>query len=201
MREPVPREYATKATVDSKYLAQSCGGCDGRGSSLRAEAVGMLSISLFMALMAKHRKRTDIKMVYVSDNLHLINTSKEHNNYHKPYANNTLSSEFDITEKIYQTNKTYKIDASFHHVYGHQDTKSRGELSMEAKLNIEADRLAGEYQDEFGAYSPITHMYPTSPAVLEINGMTITSNVRDHLIKAYAEPRYMRYLQKKNKWN
>ena len=38
---------------------------------------------------------------------------------------------------------------------------------MEAKLNIEVDRLAGEYQDEFGAYSPITHMYPTSPAVLE----------------------------------
>ena len=28
------------------------------------------------------------------------------------------------------------------------------------KLNVEADRLAGEYQDEFGAYSPITHMYP-----------------------------------------
>ena len=72
---------------------------------------------------------------------------------------------------------------------------------MEAKLNIEADKMAGEYQDEFGAYSPITHMYPTSPAVLEIDGMTITSNVRHHLIKAYAEPRYMRYLQKKNKWN
>ena len=72
---------------------------------------------------------------------------------------------------------------------------------MEAKLNVEADRLAGEYQDEFGAYSPITHMYPSSPAVLEINGMTITSNIRHHLIKAYAEPKYMRYLQRKNKWN
>ena len=148
--------------------------------------------------MAKHRRRTDIKIVYVSDNLQLINTSKEHKNYNNPYANNTLSSEFDITEQIYRTNKTYKIDASFHHVYGHQGTKSRGELSMEAKLNVEADRLAGVYQDEFGAYSPITHMYPTSPAVLEINGMTITSNIRHHLIKAYAEPKYMRYLQRKN---
>ena len=72
---------------------------------------------------------------------------------------------------------------------------------MEATLNIEADKLAGEYQDEFGAYSPITHMYPSSPAVLEIDGMTITSNVRHHLIKAYAEPRYMQYLQKQKKWN
>ena len=62
---------------------------------------------------------------------------------------------------------------------------------MEAKLNVEADRLAGEYQDEFGAYSPITHMYPTSPTVLKINGMTITSNIHHHLIKAYTEPKYM----------
>ena len=123
------------ATADNKHLARLCGGCDGRGSSLRAEAVGMLSISLFMALMAKHRKQTDIKIVYVSDNLHLINTRKEHKNYNNSYPNNTLSSEFDITEKIYRTNKTYKIDASFHHVYGHQNTKSRGEMLMEAKLN------------------------------------------------------------------
>ena len=172
------------ATADGKHLARLCGGCDGRGSSLRAEAVGMLSISLFIALKAKYRRPTDIKIVYVSDNLHLINTSKEHNNYDKPYPNNTLSSEFDITEQINQTNKTYKIDALFHHIYGHQDTKSRGEMLMEAKLNVEADRLAGEYQDKFGAYSQITHMYPTSPAVLRINGMTITSNIRHHLIKA-----------------
>ena len=96
-----------------------------------------------MALMAKHRKRTDIKIVYVSDNLQLINTSKEHGNYKNPYPNSTLSSEFDITEQIYRLNKTYKTDASFQHVYGHQDTKSRGEMSMKAKLNVEADRLAG----------------------------------------------------------
>ena len=60
-----------------------------------------------------------------------------------PYPNNMLSAEFDITEQIYLTNKTYKIEASFQHVYGHQDTKSRGEMSIKAVLNVEADRLAG----------------------------------------------------------
>ena len=89
------------ATADGVHLAKSCGGCDGRGSSLRAEAVGMLSISIFIALMAKHRKQTDIKIVYISDNLQLINTSKEYEKYTDPYPNNTLSSEFDITEQIY----------------------------------------------------------------------------------------------------
>ena len=68
-------------------------------------------------------------------------------------------------------------------------------------MNVETDRLAGLYQDELGAYSPITHMYPSSPAVLEINGMTITSNVRQQLIKAYSEPKYIRYLQDKYEWN
>ena len=78
---------------------------------------------------------------------------------------------------------------------------SRGEMSIEAVLNVEADRLAGKYQDELGVYSLITHMYPLSLAVRGINGMTITSNIRHHLIKAYAEPKYMRYLRRKNKWN
>ena len=44
------------ATANGKHLARSYGGCDGRGSSLRAEAVGISSISLFIALMAKHKK-------------------------------------------------------------------------------------------------------------------------------------------------
>ena len=50
-------------------------------------------------------------------------------------------------------------------------------MSTKAIMNVEADRLAGEYQDGLGIYSPITHMYPSSPAVLEINGMTKTSNI------------------------
>ena len=74
-------------------------------------------------------------------------------------------------------------------------------MSKEAKLNVKADRIAGLYQDELGAYSPITHMYPLSSAVLEIDGMTITINIRHKLIQAYSEPKYLRYLQDKYKWN
>ena len=42
------------STADSVHLATSYGGCNGRGSLLWAEVVGMLSISLFIALMAKY---------------------------------------------------------------------------------------------------------------------------------------------------
>ena len=99
-----------------------------------------------------------------------------------------MASKFDITEQIYLMNQTYNIKASFQHVYGHHATKSRGEMSAEAILNVEVDRLAGEYQDELGAYSPSTHIYPSSPSVLEINGMTIISNIQNHFVKAYSEP-------------
>ena len=86
----------------------------------------MLYILIFITLIVKHRKRTNIKIKYVSDNLELINRSKEHLKYNNPYPNNTLSAKFDITEQIYMTNKTYEIDTLFQHVYGHQDNKSRG---------------------------------------------------------------------------
>ena len=59
---------------------------------------------------------TNIKIVYISDNLELINRNKEHLNYTDPYPNNTLAAEFDITEQIYLTNQTYNIEASFQHV-------------------------------------------------------------------------------------
>ena len=118
--------------VKGLHLEDSFGGCDGRDSLLQAEAVGMLSISIFIALMAKHRNCTYIKIKYVSDNWELINRSKRHLNYNNLYPNTTLSAEYDITEQIYLTNKTYKIKSSFQHVYGCQDTKSRGEMSMEA---------------------------------------------------------------------
>ena len=109
----------------------------------------------------------------------------EHLNYNNPYPNTPLSAEYDITEQIYLTNKTTRSTNCFN-IYGHQDTKLRREIPMEAILNAVADKLVGDYQDQLGAYRPITHMYPSSPAVLEINGMTITSNVRHQLIKAYA---------------
>ena len=101
------------STVGRVHSVKLYGGCNGRGSSLQAVAVGMLSISIFIALLAKHRKRTDIKIIYVSDNLELINRSKEHLKYINPHPNTVLLAKYNITEQIYLTNTTYKIDASF----------------------------------------------------------------------------------------
>ena len=80
----------------------------------------LLSIlMIFVALMAKYSNHNNLRIKYVIDNLALVNRSNAHLKYKHPYPNNTLSSEYYITEQIYLTNTTYKIDASFQHVYGH----------------------------------------------------------------------------------
>ena len=86
------------STAGGVHLISSYDGCDGKGSLLQAEIVGILSISLFTALLAKYSKQANIKIIYVSDNLELINRNKEHLSYTDPYPNNTLAAEFDITE-------------------------------------------------------------------------------------------------------
>ena len=63
------------------HLARSFGGCDGQRRSLQAEAVGMLYILIFVALMAKNRNRTNIKIKYVTNNLELVNRSNKHLNH------------------------------------------------------------------------------------------------------------------------
>ena len=50
-------------------------------------------------------------------------------------------------------------------------------MTLGAKLNIVLDELVGQYQYKLGSNWPITHMYPFISAVLEINGITTTSNI------------------------
>ena len=72
------------ATAKGTHLAKSFGGYNRRGSSLQAEAVGILSILMFVKLMAKHSNHTDLKIKYVTNNLEFVNRSKEHLKYEHP---------------------------------------------------------------------------------------------------------------------
>ena len=119
-----------------------------------------------------------------------------------PYPNATLAAEYDVTEQIFITHKTYGITATFAHVYGHQDKNIPFEkLPLEAQLNCTADELAGDYQARFGTPRLITRLLPACHAVLDLNGMSITGNTRHQLQRAYTEPRYIGYLQQKYGWS
>jgi hypothetical protein len=131
-------------------------------------------------------------LFFHSYNAELIRRFRAHLQYKEPFPNETLQSEYDVTEQIYRTQATHNIKATFYWVKGHQDkNKTYEELPLEAQLNINADELAGEYQDEYGKFRPLVHLLPSCPAMLAIRGISITGNYRKQLIRAYVEPLYI----------
>ena len=83
----------------------------------------------------------------LSDNEELINQYTAHQSYKYPYPNATTKGEFDVVEEITRSSDKYSISRNFKWVKGHQDDDKKAELSIEALLNIEADALAGSYQE------------------------------------------------------
>ncbi|OEU21556.1 hypothetical protein FRACYDRAFT_235180 [Fragilariopsis cylindrus CCMP1102] len=183
------------ATPTGKRLVGSKGPCNGRRNSLRAEGAGMLSATVFFSIMVTELGLDEFKVKCISDNAELIRRCKAHLHYKDSFPNETLRSEYDITEQIYTTQHDHNIKATFHWVKGHQDNnKDKEDLSLEAQLNIEADELAGEYQDEHGKYRPLVNMLPSCPAMLSIHGISVTSNYRKQLIKAPSRIKWKRKL-------
>ena len=84
---------------------------------------------------------------------------------------------------------------------GHQDDNATAELSIEALLNIEADRLAGDYQDQEGENRPIVTMLPCCPAMIDIKGVSITSRIFHNLVREHTKATLLKQIQTKEKWD
>ena len=144
------------ATPDGKILAWSAGPCNGRGNSLRAEGVGMLSVTVFFALIKEYTGKELSSITFVSDNQELINRYNAHLQYIIPYPNETIKSEYNVTEQIYITASKYELKSSYHWVKGHQDDNTpTQELSIVAQLNVDSNRLAGDFQQDHGKFRPL----------------------------------------------
>jgi ABC-type antimicrobial peptide transport system ATPase subunit len=83
----------------------------------------MLSVTMFIALIKHYLKIEEMKIIFISDNSELIRRLNVHKFYDEPYPNETLKSEFDVSEQIYRTTKTYGIHSTYKWMCGHQDKK------------------------------------------------------------------------------
>jgi hypothetical protein len=190
------------STPTGDRLAAAAGPCNGRGNSLRAEGAGMLSVTMFIALITKYLEIEQMRIVFISDNSELIRRLQAHKHYKEPYPNETLKSEFDVTEQIYRTTEIYGINATYKWVRGHQDKHTEyDDLPLEAQLNVDADKFAGDFQIAKGKFRPMVFLLPSCDAMLSIRGISITSNYRRQLIRAYVEPEYIQYLQYRFSWS
>ena len=189
------------ANNDGKIIVCGAGAAQGKGSSLRAEGYGMLAATLFMTLVGEYTNTKDICIHRISDNEELINRCKAHQNYIDTYPNAAVKGEYDITEQIDWTTRKHAIRGSYYWVKGHQDDNASAELSIEALLNIEADRLAGDFQDQKGSNRPIVTMMPCCPAMLDIKGVSITSRLFHQLVREHTKETLLQQIQTKEKWD
>lgn len=166
----------------------------------------MLSASICLGIIANEICHSNLQITYICDNQDLIRNCEDRLSYNKPFTNTTLRPEFDLVEEIYQTNKKHQIRASFHLEKGHQDDNIEGsidEISTEAILNINADQMAKDFNNEKGRIKldPDEELVPSNSAALIIQGALVSSNYDNRLIEAYTEMRYMKYLQRQFHWS
>ena len=164
----------------------------------------MLAVSTFLGLIQKWTNFhfEELRVTFYADNKSLIARQTNHLAYTNTYPNCTLNSEFDLTEEIFRTHSQYHITATFCHVKGHQDNQHNIEhLSIPARLNVFADKLATRFYKEGHHSSLRVYATPSHAAHLIIQGVSITNDYNKQLLRAYTEPQYIQYLQDKFQWD
>ena len=80
-----------------------------------------------------------------------------------------------------------------------QDDNTNAELFIEALLNIEADQLPVDFQEQEGTNRPIDLILPCCATMLDIKGVSITSNLFHHLVREHTRVALLKQIQLKQK--
>jgi hypothetical protein len=66
-------------------------------------------------------------------------------------------------------------------VRGHNDKNAAyDDIELEAQLNVDADKYAGDFQRAKGKFRPLVSLLPSCDAMLPIRGISVTSNYRNN---------------------
>jgi ribonuclease HI len=166
------------ADQEGTLWLRCCGPVSGTPiDSFRTEAHAMLSVLVYLNLLADYFTApiSTIRINIYTDSESNIKWIIQNQYRKRPeFPNETLSPSWDLHQAIHrELSKLPNI--TIHYVKAHQDIQTpNAELSLEAKLNIEADKLAEE------AYSSSTcsdqvPMIPGVNAQLLIDNKTIVS--------------------------
>jgi hypothetical protein len=120
--------------------------------------------------------------------------------YQSPGA--CLKSEFDLESAILAAFKELPLKITRHHVAAHQDDRQPNILRLrwKAQLNIICDRLASR-QLEISPVEPKVIPNPSCNAYIQVQGESVTGQIRKTLFDAAARPRIKAYLLKRYTWD
>jgi hypothetical protein len=138
---------------------------------------------------------------FVTDNQGLITRVQNQLTYTKSYPTSTLEPDWDVVIEIVRTLNDLPIEKSFHHVKGHQDDKiAYKNLTLDARLNVDADAEAGEYRYNNPEPRPKITRLPSNSAQLHVSGATISAHYRIEIEKAASTTNIREYIRSKNDW-
>ncbi|KAG7354527.1 hypothetical protein IV203_003883 [Nitzschia inconspicua] len=115
--------------------------------SYRAQAYGECSILQFLFLLIEYYDLTLAPMHVYCDNEALVENVNNAREQSRPqFPDDALNARRDVLQAVVRLAKLLP-QISFHHIRDHQDTQvALDQLSRPAKLNVQADKLAGSYQ-------------------------------------------------------
>lgn len=138
------------STKDGVRLAHGNGPATGsRTSSYRAEAYGMLAMTLFTvrALEYTFTPPANCKFSFFSDGQAMLKALIEMSQWPFYYPNATMHPDWDVLQAIVKCLEILGDNTTLAHVKGHQDDHtSYASLPLPAQLNVQADEVAGSYQ-------------------------------------------------------
>jgi hypothetical protein len=190
--------------LDGTPIAEACGPAYGsKATSYRSEGYGVASATTFFVHLFRY---CDIppcwEYHYISDNLGLINRLNLLIAHPEHFPNITLQPDWDILRTIQLATRDLGCPSTFSHVKGHQDDHHAYEdLSLEARLNVDADSLAGEFRKNDSSTRPLVPRFSSNYAQLQIDGQTISGSYRQAIRRATSFAPLLSYIQLKNSWS
>jgi hypothetical protein len=153
-------------------------------TSFRAEGVGLLSLLRFLIRIAKYTMMHEPWTgTVVTDSKSLLNVllgtddtpDNEQSHPHLPYLE-PLQADWDVLVELRHSLERLP-GITLRHIKGHQGRKvPYPSLPLLAQLNVDADRLASEFQDEYGCPRPHVLLSPRACVQMTLaNKGTITS--------------------------
>ncbi len=186
-----------------------------RPTSYRAEACAMLSVLRFMIRLAEYTAMFEPWTgLLVSDSESVLNKfhgkgtrERDPDALHPiltkgPVILDVLCPDWDILIEI-QTALHSLPGITMQFIKGHRDcTTESSRLPLLAQLNVEADHLAGQYQDKHGRARPSVLMSPRAGVHLEYSTTgTVLSHYAKSLRRECTTKPLQLYMEKRNNWS
>eukprot|EP00957_Ditylum_brightwellii_P057744 4378043-Ditylum_brightwellii.AAC.1 len=134
-------------TMNGNLIVEHAGPAFGQALSFCAERYGVLSaISFFYPTMEYTASTTTLSLQMYLDNEGVITRIKKQQSHSTDFSFDTLTPDWDVIAQISNILDRGNSLPTIQHIQGHQDKdKKYDDISLLAKLNVDADLLAVEY--------------------------------------------------------